>query len=323
MAEIDLQIFSLNCNGLNDDVKRNAVFSKLKRSAAGIYLLQETHSTLKIEQRWQHEWGNKAMYFSHGTSNSRGVAIIITNNYDANIVNIRRDTEGRILIVDLERRGTIYTIGNLYAPTRNFEREQQNVFNEFTTHLNCMKNEHTILGGDFNLYMDPRLDKLDNRPEHHDNRNYREDIISYLEVNNLVDAWRTVNPDRKFFTWHRGNKRSRLDYFFCSDHLLNFIENVNILPGVLSDHSLLKLTLKSGNDQIKGRGFWKFNSSLLHDSIYVNNIKGVIDNSKSIHCNLVDKGALWELVKLEIRIFTIPYCVQRKKAKSSLWKGVK
>ena len=313
MAEIDLQIFSLNCNGLNDDVKRNAVFSKLKRSAAGIYLLQETHSTLKIEQRWQHEWGNKAMYFSQGTSNSRGVAIIITNNYDANIVNIRRDTEGRILIVDLERRGTIYTIGNLYAPTRNFEREQQNVFNEFATHLNCMKNEHTILGGDFNLYMDPRLDKLDNMPENHDNRNYREDIISYLEVNNLVDAWRTVNPDRKFFTWHRGNKRSRLDYLFCSDHLLNFIENVNILPGVLSDHSLLKLALKSGNDQIKGRGFWKFNSSLLHDSIYVNNIKGVIDNTKSIHCNLVDKGALWELVKLEIRTFTIPYCVQRKK----------
>ena len=65
MAEIDLQIFSLNCNELNDDVKRNAVFSKFKRSAAGIYLLQETNCTLKIEQRWQHEWGNKAMYFSH------------------------------------------------------------------------------------------------------------------------------------------------------------------------------------------------------------------------------------------------------------------
>ena len=46
MAEVDLQICSLNCNGLNDDVKRNAVFSKLKRSATGIYLLQETHSTL-------------------------------------------------------------------------------------------------------------------------------------------------------------------------------------------------------------------------------------------------------------------------------------
>ena len=150
------------------------------------------------------------MYFSHGASNSRVVAIMITNNYDANIVNIRRDTEGRILIIDLERHGTIYTIGNMYAPTRNFERDQQNDFNEFTHYLNHMKNEHTIIGGDFNLYMNPRLDKLDNISEHHDNRNYREDIISYLEVNNLVDAWRTANPDMKFFSWHRGNKRSRL-----------------------------------------------------------------------------------------------------------------
>ena len=167
-----------------------------------------------MEQRWPHEWGNKNMYFSHGASNSRGVAIMSTNNYDAIIVNIRRDIEGRILIIDLERHGTIYTIGNMYAPTRNFERDQQNVFNEFTHYLSHMKNEHTIIGGDFNLYMNPRLDKLDNMPEHHDNRNYREDIISYLEVNNLVDAWRTANPDMKFFTWHRGNKRTRLYYFF-------------------------------------------------------------------------------------------------------------
>ena len=55
-----------------------------------------------------------------------------------------------------------------------------------------------------------------------------------------------------------------------------------------------------------------------HDSIYVNNIKGIIDNTKSINCNLVDKRALWELVKLEIGTFTIPYCVQWKKAKWSL-----
>ena len=226
------------------------------------------------------------MYFSHGASNSRGVAIMITNNYEANIVNIRRDTDGRILIVDLERHGTIYTIGNMYAPTSNFERDQQNAFNEFTHYLNHMKNEHTVIGGDFNLYMNPRLNKLDNMPEHHDNRNYREDIISYLEVNNLVDAWWTAN------------KRSRLDYLFCSDHLLNFIENVSILPGVQSDHSLLKLTLKSGNDQIKGRGFWKFNSCLLHGNVYVNNIKGIIENTKSVHRDFVDKGAVWELVKL-------------------------
>ena len=108
-----------------------------------------------------------------------------------------------------------------------------------------------------NLYMNPRLDKLDTMPEHHDNQNYREDITSFLEINNLVDVWRTLHPDEKFFTWHRGNKWTRFDYIFCSDHLLNFIEESSILPGIQSDHSLLKLSLISGNKQNRGKGFWK------------------------------------------------------------------
>ena len=128
MAEIDLSIFSMNCNVLSDNLKRIAVFSKLKKKTNGIIMLQETHSTPEMEQRWQNDWRNKQMYFSHGASNSKGVAIIITNNYDANIVNIRRDTNGRMILLDIERNGTIYTVGNIYTPTRNFEQDQRLVF---------------------------------------------------------------------------------------------------------------------------------------------------------------------------------------------------
>ena len=53
----------MNCNGLNDDVKRNAVFSKLKMSGEGIFLLQETHSTAAIEQKWRNEWGSNRCTF--------------------------------------------------------------------------------------------------------------------------------------------------------------------------------------------------------------------------------------------------------------------
>ena len=30
MADIDLRAIAMNCNGLNDDIKRNAVYSKMK-----------------------------------------------------------------------------------------------------------------------------------------------------------------------------------------------------------------------------------------------------------------------------------------------------
>ena len=136
-----------------------AVFGKTTEKKNGIILLQETHNTPKMEQRWQNDWGNKQMYSSHGASNSKGVAIIITNNYDANIVNMRRDTNGRMILLDIERNGTIYTVGNIYALIRNFEQDQRLVFREFTNYLEQMQNEHIVLGGDYYLYMNPRLDK--------------------------------------------------------------------------------------------------------------------------------------------------------------------
>ena len=272
MTEIDIQIYSLNCNGLNDDLKRRAVFDKLKNKGQGIFLLQETHCTTEKEQKWRTEWGNN-MFFSNGTSNARGVATLITNNYDFKLLKVEKDIDGRFLIIDVERNGTMYTIGNLYAPTRNFEKDQQRCFGNFITQLQNMQNINTILGGDFNLYLNPRLDKLDHSPDHNDNRNFRSDVKFFMSVNNYVDLWRTVNPDKRYFTWHRGTKRSRLDYILASEHLLNFIEDVTILPGIQSDHSLLKLSLKSGNKQERWRGFWKFNSSLLHDPIYVDKSK--------------------------------------------------
>ena len=158
------------------------------------------------------------------------------------------------------------------------------------------------------------LDKLHNSTDNNDNLNFRADVCSFVETNNIVDVWRTINPDKRCFTWHRGDKRSRLDYLLTSEHLLNFIENVDILPVIQSDHSLLKLSLKTGNKHEKGRGFWKFNSSLLHDPLYDDKIKNVFRETAQNYEGLEDKRLIWEIIKLEIRIQTIPYCVMKKKA---------
>ena len=103
-----------------------------------------------------------------------------------------------------------------------------------------------ILGGDINLHLNPRLDKLDSLQEQHDSRNYRADISSFLDVNNITDVCRVINPDKMFFSWHQENKRSRLDYIFISEHSLNYVEDSGILPAIQSDHSRITLSLKPG-----------------------------------------------------------------------------
>ncbi len=49
--EISLQLSSFNVNGLRQDKKRNAIFTKLKPSN-NILLLQETPFTKEIENKW-------------------------------------------------------------------------------------------------------------------------------------------------------------------------------------------------------------------------------------------------------------------------------
>ena len=89
------------------------------------------------------DWGNEQMYLSHGASNSKGVAIIITNNYDANMVNKRRDTNGRLILLNIQRNGTIYKDWNIYAPMRNFEHDQWLFLREFTNYLEQMQTMKT------------------------------------------------------------------------------------------------------------------------------------------------------------------------------------
>ena len=56
-------------------------------------MLQETHCTTENEQKWGRERGNN-MYSSNGTSNARGVTIIITGNYEYKLLQLERYTEG-------------------------------------------------------------------------------------------------------------------------------------------------------------------------------------------------------------------------------------
>ena len=83
-----------------------------------IALLQETHSTKSSENIWKSEWGGKG-YFSHDTSNSKGVCILFRKNLDFALHNVKKDTSGRVLCLDMEIDNTRFTLCNIYAPNND------------------------------------------------------------------------------------------------------------------------------------------------------------------------------------------------------------
>ena len=62
---------------------------------------------------------------------------------------------------------------------------------------------------------------------------------------------------------------------------------------------------------IKGRGYWKLNSSILNNNDYVTLITNIISiySKKSNNCK--DVGVLWDNLKVEIRDESLGYCKQR------------
>ncbi len=88
------------------DTKRQSIFNKIKNDN-GIILLQETHSTVKTEKKWKNEWGGQII-FSHGTSNSRGVATLFPPNVDYTILEKYSDNNGKFLLVKCKCEETIY-----------------------------------------------------------------------------------------------------------------------------------------------------------------------------------------------------------------------
>ena len=75
-----------------------------------------------------------------------------------------------------------------------------------------------------------------------------------------------------------------------------------------SDHSAITLHLKSEiPSQTKGPGFWKFNIFLLEDCDYVDKLREEIPLFKNKYSDVQNLSLKWDLIKMEIRGFTIKF----------------
>ncbi len=205
----------------------------------------------------------------------------------------------------------IYTLCNLYAPTKDHKLDQNNFTELIKNKLAPFETDNIILSGDLNIYLDPQLAKMDNMSNKNDNPFYRKEIHAVMEAICLTDFFMDLYPNIRWYTWHARGKSSCPYYWLISEHLSNQISSYNILPGLHSDHCILKLNIGI-NKTIRGKGYWKFNISLLHDPNYINEIKKIIQECEKEYDNLEDRGYAWEMKKPKIRSFFCSFLYQIK-----------
>lgn len=300
----NIKIVSINVNGLNISRKRRSIFDHLRKTGADVCLLQETHGSQVSATLWKKEWGAPA-FFNNGSQSSRGVAILVSRKSPINVLQITADDDGRVICMDLELDGKIYTVGSFYAPTQDKPAEQLVALEDLEQALLELTSDSIVLGGDFNCFLDPKLDKNTHTSSVTHSQPVRLRIKLLMENWGLSDLWRVRNPGRRGYTFRRGNYSSRLDYFFVSDHISEMVTSSTIDMSVHSDHALLSMSIQ-GNTIQRGPGFWKFDTALLHREDFILKMTKFL-KEWSPPAELSTPIMIWEWMKYEIRKFVSEY----------------
>jgi exonuclease III len=268
-----------------------------------IILLQETHWTSELETKIKSEWNGDA-FFSNGTNNSRGVAVLISSRLDYDVIRVRSDNEGRVMNITLDLEECTLNIVNIYAPNTDNERRI------FFSNLDGFISEEydNIIGGDFNCILNARLDKYGGNTE------FRNSAGSTLQgictKYHLLDIWRNRHKDKRCFTWtgrHGTNGsivRTRIDKFLTSNSLNQFVTDTSIKPFPHSDHDCVYLSFNF--DQVnRGPGYWHFNNDLLSDAAFESQINDFWSTWKTKYNDFDDPLLWWDRAKHHFKIIAI------------------
>ena len=296
-----LKVISLNVRGIGDVYKRRSIFNYY-RQRGNIICLQETHSTTESEMLWRSEWGGDII-FSHGSSKARGVCVLMPKGMMNSVRNINIDNAGRAVKFELEIQEKIVTFCGIYAPNEDKPSFFMKIFE-----MVAENPENIIIVGDFNLVMNPDIDRLGDNISKDQKYQSRDIIDKYAEELFLVDLYRCKNPESKRYSWYRTKPKliaSRLDFALVSHGFVNINDNCGYITGIHTDHLAFYAYFTLTRNP-RGKGYWKMNVEHLKNVEYVNmmneSLDLIIENSK--HLDTIQR---WEFLKYRVREITIEF----------------
>ena len=119
--------------------------------------------------------------------------ILVKNDVDFKLNSIISDDQGRYIIIDAEIQGSSFLFVNIYAP--NSVQDQccfyENLNKKIEENIVGKENK-IIIGGDFNVTLDPAWDCSAGNQTKKASVKYIEDLCLDFD---LTDIWRIRNPE--------------------------------------------------------------------------------------------------------------------------------
>lgn len=306
---MDLNLISWNVKGLNHPVKRKKVLTHLKHLKTGIAFLQETHLRRLDHARLKCGWVGQIFHTTF-QAKARGVAILMDKHVTFTPSSSITDPNGRYIIVTGQLYNTKVMLANIYAPNT----EDAQFFHHLFKQLPDLNSHLLIMGGDFNLCLDPALDRSSVRAGYSVSKS-ASCINSFLSEFGISDVWRSLHPTSKQYSFfsHVHHSYSRIDYFFADKKLTPYIATCEYSTIIISDHAPLAMKLNLPGTKANRRN-WRLNSLLLSDENFVKFISEQISLFLEINMTPdVSVSTVWETLKAYVRGQIISFTAYKKK----------
>ena len=101
-----------------------ALLKSIRPFSVGFTNLRQIYASFKkpiVLQKWKMYGKNNGrgnMFFSHGSSHSRGVLILVRDHLDFKLQSFKADVEGRFILLEAIIQETPFLILNIYAPNK-------------------------------------------------------------------------------------------------------------------------------------------------------------------------------------------------------------
>ena len=215
-----LSFCSLNVRGLNQARKRRQIYRWLHNYNFDIIFLQETYSSKNTEDVWKAEWGGK-IYFSHGTTHSKGVMILFNPKLNFEIHSATTDKNGRYLLLKTKMFEEFFLLCNVYAP--NDSNSQEHFLSNLGGILQQYADLNLIIGRDFNCPI-TSADKAGGSSVLK-KKKVIDEVNSLCQGFQLQDIWRSQHPNQIQYTWRNKSFKiqCRLDYWLVSRDLSSLV----------------------------------------------------------------------------------------------------
>lgn len=165
-------------------MKRKKVLTHLKNLGARIAFTQERHLKNSDNARLKCGWVGQ-LFHSTFQGKARGVAILINKSVSFVPSTTIADPNGRYVIVVGKLYNLNVILANVYAPNNS----DPQFFSRVTSLLPCLNSHLLIMGGDFNICLDPAMDRLSVRPGYVTSKSVTR-MQSFLSTYGIVDSWR-------------------------------------------------------------------------------------------------------------------------------------